>query len=103
LLSSGRNPFSYYEGVYFFDPSNSEITFRTINKNEMHSRHCRVSGDTLFHYAMIYSRDQPARSYSSAIVKKDETTIAYFATYVKSEELPELVFSNPLIYKRVRA
>ncbi len=99
LLSKERKPFSYYEGKYFFNPSTLNIEFNTINKNEIHSGYCKVSGDTLFHYATLSGKSK-IKSYASAIVKKDTSTLLYFASYSQSDELPELKFENPLIYKR---
>ncbi len=99
LLSKTRNPFSHYEGVYFFNPATSQLEFTTINKNEIHYGSCKVAGDTLFHYASVSGKSK-TKSYTSAIVKKDSNTLLYFASYSQTSELPELIFENPLIYNR---
>ncbi len=100
LLSKERRVFSHYEGVYFLNPSTSNIEFTTINKSEIHSGFCKVSGDTLFHYATINNKSGDTRAYSSAIVKENENTLAYYAVYGKDEVVPELVFGEPLIYTK---
>ena len=40
-------------------------------------------------------------AYSSAIVKVDDKTLVYYAVYGKDEEIPELVFENQLVYKKI--
>jgi hypothetical protein len=101
LLSKERKLFSHYEGVYFFNPNTSRIEFTTINKSEIHNGYCKVSKDTLFHYATIKNSSGNIRAYSSAIVKADDKTLAYYAVYGKDEKTPKLVFENPLIYRKV--
>lgn len=101
LFSKERKHFSHYEGVYFFNPSTSRIEYTTINKSEIHSGYCKVSKDTLFHYATVKNKAGNTRAYASAIVKIDSKTLAYYAVYGKDEKIPELVFKNPLIYRNV--
>jgi hypothetical protein len=101
LLSKERKLFSHYEGVYFFNPNTSQIEFTTINKSEIHSGYCKVSKDTLFHYATIKNKSGNIRAYSSAIIKVDDKTLAYYAVYSNDEKNPELVFENPLIYRKI--
>ncbi len=100
LLSKERKLFSHYEGVYFFNPNTSRIEYTTINKSEIHSGYCEASKDTLFHYATIKTKAGNIRAYSSAIVKIDDKTLAYYAVYGKDEKIPELKFENPLIYRK---
>lgn len=100
LLSKNRKPFSYYEGVYFFNPSTNSIEFCTVNKNEMHSGYCKIAGDTLFHYAKITGVSQ-IKAYVSAIIRKDAATLLYYATYGQTNDLPELKFEQPLIYRKI--
>ena len=101
LLSKERKHFSHYEGFYFLNPNTSRIEFTTINKSEIHSGYCEVRQDTIFHYATIKNKSEKIRAYSSAIVKIDDKTLAYYAVYGKDEKIPELVFENPLIYKKL--
>ncbi len=100
LLSKKRKPFSHYEGTYFFNPHTSRIEFTTINQSEIHSGYCQVSSDTLFHYATINNQEGMVRAYTSAIVKIDDNTLAYYAAYGKDEKMPVLTFENALIYRR---
>ncbi len=100
LYSKEQKLFSHYEGVYFFNPNTSRVEFSTINKSEIHSGYCKVSKDTLFHYATIKNKTGNIRAYSSAIVKVDDKTLAYYAVYGKDEKIPELVFENPLVYRK---
>ena len=101
LLSKARNPFSHYEGKYFFNPHQSRIEFITINKDEIHSGHCKISNDTLHHFAKIRMNSGQVKAYTSAIVKSDSNTFSFFADYSKDDEFPELTFKNPLIYRRI--
>ena len=101
LLSKERKLFSHYEGVYFFNPNTSRIEFTTINKSEIHSGYCKMVNDTLYHYATIKNKAGNVRAYSSAIVKVDDKTLEYYAVYGKDEEIPELVFENQLVYKKI--
>lgn len=101
LLSKKRKLFSHYEGVYFINPNKSRIEFTTINKSEIHSGYCVVKQDTLLHYATIKNKTNKVRAYSSAIIKIDDKTLAYYAVYGKDEKIPELVFENPLIYIKI--
>ncbi len=100
LLTKERKLFSHYEGAYFHNPNTSRIEFSTINKSEIHSGYCKISKDTLFHFATIKRKTGSIRAYSSAIVKLDNKTLAYYAVYGKDEKIPELKFENPLIYRK---
>lgn len=101
LLSKKRKLFSHYEGVYFFNPNTSRIEYITINKSEIHNGYCKVSKDTLFHYASIKDASDKIKSYASAIVKIDSNTIAYYAVYSKDKNIPQIKFENPLIYRKL--
>ncbi|MGG8494955.1 hypothetical protein ACQY1Q_00945 [Tenacibaculum sp. TC6] len=101
LLSKKRKLFSHYEGVYFFNPSQNCIEYRTINKSEIHNGYCKISKDTLFHYATVKNKSGSIKAYASAIVKIDDKTLAYYAVYGMDETIPELVFKKPLIYRKI--
>lgn len=100
LLSKERKPFSHYEGFYFFNPNTSRIEYTTINKSEIHDGYCEASNDTLFHYATIKNASNKITSYASAIVKIDRNTIAYYAVYSEDKNIPQIIFENPLIYRK---
>lgn len=102
LFSKAGKPFSHYEGTYFFNPEKSRIEFTTLNKNEIHRGYCKISKDTLFHFATIKNASQTTKAYASAIVKEGRETLSYYANYSKSEEIPTLIFANPLIYRKVK-
>ena len=100
LLSRQRKLFSHYEGIYFVNPDQSRIEFKTINKDEIHSGYCKISSDTLYHYATIKGGSGRIQAYASAIIQIDSQTIAYYASYSKTAEIPELTFEQPLVYRK---
>ncbi|MCW5910883.1 MAG: nuclear transport factor 2 family protein [Cyclobacteriaceae bacterium] len=99
LMSKEGKIFTEYEGAYFYNPALKNIGFTTINKNEIHTGTCKVSGDTLFHFAQL-SGSARVKSYTSAIVKKDGNTLLYYASYSETENVPVLKFEQPLIYRK---
>jgi hypothetical protein len=90
-----------YEGVYYWNPNEKRLEFKTINNREIHSGHCKIKGDTLFHFGQI-SGPGSTKSYTSAFIKKEGDQLQYYATYSPSDTLPELKFENPFIYFKTK-
>jgi hypothetical protein len=99
-ISSGTGElFAVYEGVYLFNPVDNVTSFTTLSDSEIHTGFCEVKGDTLFHKATV-SGNNNVKSYTSAIVKNKSGTLYYYADYSQSDEIPDLRFNNPLIYRK---
>ncbi|WP_234571765.1 hypothetical protein [Rhodohalobacter sp. 614A] len=102
LTSKTGQLFAEYEGVYIYNPVEKNISFTTVNEHEIHTGVAWVKGDTLFHQAKIAGPGN-IKSYSSAIIKKPDDSLHYYADYSETEEYPELKFSQALIYRKERS
>lgn len=102
LTSKTGELFAEYEGVYIYNPVEKNISFTTVTGHEIHTGVSWVKGDTLFHQGKIEGPGN-IKSYSSAIIKKTDKTLHYFADYSELDEFPELKFSQALIYRKEQA
>ncbi len=102
LMSKTGELFAEYEGVYIYNPVDESISFTTVNAHEIHTGISWIEGDTLFHKATI-SGPGNIQSYTSAIIKKPDDTLQYFANYSQTKEYPLLEFHQPLIYRKEQA